>query len=237
MSIATQITRSCLTHRSICHMQKRYNAREEIHRYKEPDKFKKHMLASCEPYFKKDYSPKKCVGVGKPDPPDHPLEIILAKEFVEEYKHSDYMLVIWHNYCPFIYYRPYKNTITKLGATFHPLNNKIYRLVTKSLDLQYLDHLWVTRNALITGKIDSLAACVTALKKMPQFCLLAGIIDNNFYDVDHIHKMTESTNIDQCRANTLGILQNPGIQTRSLLSRHIEMINNNGSAELPSKVT
>lgn len=229
MSIISQTPRSFLPRTvNLFLTQKRYNVRQSIHRHTEPHKFKKHMLAACEPYIRKEYiSPEEACKVQQQINQEiglFPMEKILMKELLEDIDKSNFILFIQYNYTKFQSERVYKNTITKLGGKFHALNNKIYREAFKTLNLEEVKDFFVARNALVTGQVESLPGCVNALKKMPQFLLLAGYIDKHIYNVDQLKQISTTTNIDQCRANLLALLDNPAVDLSYYLESHIQAI-------------
>lgn len=223
MSIIQQTRRLLIRHQVLFATQKRFNRREAIHRHVEPSKFKKHMLSAAEPYFKKVYQlpEETCKGVGTPDRELLPLEKILSKELLEDINKSDFILVIQYNYTPFQSDRVYKNTLTKSGGKVHALNNKIYQDALNTLKLDQLSKLtWITRHMLVTGQVDCLPVCVNALKKMPQYVLLAGSIQRHIYNVSQLNSISITNNLDQCRANLLAVLETPAVELSSYLQQH-----------------
>lgn len=222
MSLLTKATRTYIPlHKSFPAFteQKRYNTREAIHRYVEPDKFKKHMLAAAEPYKKRKYvlPSETCKGVSKTTPELHPLQKIYANELVEAINANDFMLFIQHNYTPFQSERVYKNTLMKSGGLIYAHRNVVYREAFDRLEMSILKHLCITRNTLVLGPLKSLAGCVKSLKKMPQFLLLAGCIDKELYSNEQLQLISNTPNLDQCLANLVAILETPGIDMQMML--------------------
>lgn len=227
MSIISQISRLLMRHQNLAITQKRFNRREAIHRFREPDKFKKHMLSACEPYYRKVYKlPEETCKI-KPSERLSllPLEQILVKELLDDLNRSEFILVIQYNYTPFGSDRVYKNTLTKLGGKFHFLNNRIYSEALKTINLNALSSLTqVTKNALVTGQVDNLPGCLVALRKMPQYVLLAGSISGHIYNVDQLKSIAVTNNLDQCRANLLAVLETPAVELSSYLQKHSEQL-------------
>lgn len=240
MSSLTHIPGRLFAQRCLIITQKRYNIREQIHRYVEPDKFKKHMLAACVPYYKRKYAnpEETCKGVPKNKHELHPLDIIYTKELLEDISRKDYILFIQYNYTPFQSERVYKNTITKLGGTFHALNNNIYVETFKSLkDYTDVTSLFVGRNALITGKVESLSQCVKALGKMPQFIFLGGFVDKHLYTVANLRMISNYKNIEDSRSNLLATLTTPALNLSSNLQQLCETLDPQNEAPTETKST
>lgn len=206
-------------------IQKRFSTRESIHRYVEPDKFKKHMLAASEHYYKRKYilQSDSCVGTNSKVHDLHPLQRIYADELLEAVKENDFVLFIQHNYTPFQSERVYKNTLIKSGGLIYSHRNTVYKDVFSNLGLEQVQSLFVTRNTLVLGKIDSLPKCVIALRKMPQFLLLAGCIHNEVYSYEQLQQISASSDLDTCRATLTSILETPAIELYQNLKQYVEM--------------
>jgi ribosomal protein L10 len=203
--------------------QKRYNTREAIHRYVEPDKFKKHMLSASQPYLKRKYKLQSdtCVGVNPKVHELHPLQKIYSNELIEAIEQNDFVLFIQHNYTPFQSERVYKNTLIKSGGHFYSHRNEVYKDAFKRLGIDQVQHLFVTRNSFVIGPIEKLAKCVIALRKMPQFLLLAGCIEKEVYTYEQLQMISKDTNLDSCRATLVSILETPAVE----LSSNLEWLN------------
>lgn len=229
MSLISQVHRGVLlSQRNLIFNQKRFTVRESIHRHVEPHKDKKHMLSACEPYIKRTYlSQEETCRAKIPKIIEmHPLERILVDELLGDIKHSNFILFIQYNYTKFQSDRVYKNTIIKSGGKFHALNNNVYRETFKILNREDICPLFIARNALITGQSDKLTACINALKKMPQYILLAGMIDHHLYELDQLRSIAAAANLDQARANLLSVLTTPSIDLSSHLQQHFEANSN-----------
>lgn len=200
-----------------------YSMREDIRKFREPDKEKKHMLAACEPYFKKVYNLDSdlCKGAAKEKEFElNGMERILHEELLEEIKKSEFVLFIQYSYTKFQFDRVHKNTLTKLGGKFHALNNKIYRETFRTLNMDHILPLFVSRNALLTGETKNLPACVTALNKIPQYILLAGIVDNHLYRHGQLQSIAKADSIEKSRANLLATLYTPSLDLSLYLQSH-----------------
>lgn len=200
--------------------QKRYNVREQLSRYHEPDKFKKHMLHACKPFYKPNFKPQneRCFIAGKQEHVMDPLHEIYAEELFEDIKATNAILFIQHNYTPFQSYRVYRNTIIKSGGKFQSFNNHIYRKALKLMNWNHFDSLLVTRTAAITAQAESLPALVKAIQRMPQFILLAGSIDGNLIDHQTLLNISNSPTLDQARIN-LSMLLHSQAQTLTNILR------------------
>lgn len=197
--------------------------REDIRKFREPDKEKKHMLAACQPYFKRVYKldNETCKGSAQQiDFEMNGMERILHEELLEDIKNSEFILFIHYAYTKFQSDRVYKNTLTKLGGKFHPLNNRIYKETFKTLKYDHVLPLFVCRNALLTGETKDLPACVMALNKMPQYILLAGIIDGHLYRHGQLQSIAKADNVEKSRANLLATLYTPSLDLSSYLQYH-----------------
>lgn len=205
-------------------IQKRFSTRESIHRYVEPDKFKKHMLAASEHYYKRKYISQSdsCVGTNPRVYELHPLQRIYADELSSAVKSNDFVLFIQHNYTPFQSERVYKNTLIKSGGMIYSHRNEVYKEVFSNLGLEEVKNLFVTRNTLVLGKIDSLPNCVKALRKMPQFLLLAGCINNEVYSYEQLQQISATSDLDACRATLTSILETPAIELYQNLRQYVE---------------
>lgn len=229
------LTSKCILNRGLVKNllvnQKRFSVRESIHKFREPHKFKKHMLAACQPYIRRKYltDEETCKVSQQLNRPIelHPLEKILINELLDDIRNSEFVLFIQHNYTKFQSERVYKNTITKSGGKFQALNNNIYRETFKILGHDNLLPLFITRNALVTGNCDQLPACLTVLRKMPQFLLLLGLVNNHLCDVDQLRAISLVNNIDQARVNLLSLLNTPSIDLSYNLQQHCESIDKN----------
>lgn len=222
MSLINSASRTILVARSLISTQKRYSNRESIHRYREPDKFKKHMLAAAQPYYKREYKlpEETCKGI-----PNHefellPIEKIYVNELLEELQKVNYALLVQYNDTLFQNDRVYRNTLTKLGGKFQTYNNKIYKEVFKSLGHASSNFMFVARNALVTGQIESLPACVKALKGMPTFILLGGYVDNNLYDIKMLNSIAQTKDINQSRSILVRTLETPSIELAGILDTY-----------------
>lgn len=227
MSLIVQ-TRNCLLlQRSLPLLtaQKRCNTREAIHRYVEPDKFKKHMLAASEPYIKKKFrlQSETCKGTEPKVLEMEPLQKIYCDELTEAIEKNDFLLFIQHNYTPFQSERVYKNKLIKSGGHFYSHRNVVYEEVFNRLGVNQLQHLCITRNSLVLGPIDALPKCVIALRKMPQFLLLAGYVDKEVYTYEQLQLISGDSNLDSCRATLLSILETPAIDLSYNLGEYVKM--------------
>lgn len=232
MSLIVQ-TKNCLHFQRslpLLTAQKRYNTREAIHRYVEPDKFKKHMLAAAQPYFKRKHrlQSETCKGTSQSVHEMHPLQKIYSNELLEAIEKNDFTLFIQHTYTPFQSERVYKNTLIKSGGHFYSHRNEVYKDVFNRLGANQLLHLCITRNSLVLGPIDALSKCVHALRKMPQFLLLAGYIDKEVYTYEQLQLISRDSNLDSCRATLVSILETPAIDLASNLEEYTRI---NSSAE------
>lgn len=214
-----RLCRGLLARETLLVSQKRYNIREQLSRYHEPDKFKKHMLAACEPFYKPDFRlpNERCNKKPAEDPPLHPLDIIISDELVDEIKQTNAFLVIQYNYTPFQSERVYKNTITKLGGKFHGHNNRIYKRALSILGRPEILNLFVTRNALVTGDAESLPQWVNAIKKMPHFILIAGTIEGYLVNKDFLFSLAQNSDLNMSRSKLSAILSAPGQHLNRLL--------------------
>lgn len=203
-------------------IQKRFNRREEIYRYVEPIKFKKHMLTATQPYIRREYSlPEESCGASEvKENPLHPLESIFIEELLADIKATNFILFIQYTYTEFQKDRVYKNTITKTGCKFHSLNNRIYRETFKELKKPEVVELFVARNALVTGEDINLNKCLLALNKMPQYLLLGGYIDDHFYNVDQLKIIVNAGNIDTIRAHIVNTLATHSINLSGYLQAY-----------------
>mgnify|MGYP000964832038 CR=1 FL=1 len=225
MATLCQVHRSLLSPRALTINQKRYSIREEISKFVEPNKFKKHMLAATQPYFKRKFiSPEDSCKLSPPVHELHPLDIIFSKELAEEINQTNSILFVQYNFTPYQSERKYKNTITKLGGRFHSFNNKIYREAFKILKLDHLNHLFVMRNALISGQAEVIPKCVRALSKMPQLLLIAGCIDRHVYNVDQLKLISSMEDLDRCRGSLVNLLNSPGLNLTAHLQSHSDNI-------------
>lgn len=233
LPIVLRARRTFLGVHSLFVNQQRTNTREAIHRYVEPVKFKKHMLAASEPYIKRKYVQpgESCKGTTSPVIEMHPLDRILCNELVEELKQSEIVLFFQYNYTPFQSERVYINTIIKSGGKLHALKNQVYKEAFTILQMEHTHCLFNGRNGLITGQIDCLPRCVTALRKMPQFILLAGMINNHLYQFDQLKLFAASPSLDQSRANLLNTLTIPASEMYSHLEQHIKQLDSTDSEE------
>lgn len=238
MSIIHQTKCLLLRYQALLITQKRFSNREAIHRYVEPPKFKKHMLSASMPYFKKVYKlpEESCKGLGSSKLELLPLEKILIEELLEDVNKSDFILLIQYNYTKFVNDRPNKNTLTKLGGKVHTLNNRVFRHALDSINLTGLSDLThVTRHMLVTGQLDCLPACVVALRKMSQYILLAGSIEKHIYNVDQLKSISDTSNLDQCRANLLAVLDTPAVELSAYLQKHSETLQSPGCEQKPDQ--
>lgn len=184
------------------------------------------MLAATQPYYKTEYRlpAEKCRGSSIKAHELDPLDKIYVDELTEAIQVNDYVLFLQHNYTPFQSERVYKNTLTKLGGIFRSHKNEIYKEVFVRLEVdRIIQQLFVTRNSLVVGKIESLAPCVKALRRMPQFILLAGCIDRELYNYSQLQSISANPNIDLCRANLLATLETPAIDLAYYLEQYVDM--------------
>lgn len=206
-------------------IQRRFNRREAIHRYYEPHKFKKHMLAYTEPYQRGDFRPhhEKCKGNHSATTELLPISKIYVEELLQDLATREFTLFLQHNYIPYQTERPYRNTITKSGGTFISHKNVVLKEVfLNRLGYDKLKNFFITRNSIVVGPLDKMGACVMALRKMPQFLLLAGLIDKEIVTHDQLQMMAAFSNIDQCRASLVATLETPAIDLAYYLDQHIK---------------
>lgn len=214
--------------------RRHYSLREDIRKFREPDKPKKHMLAACQPYIKRVYKEdsENCGGPAKQLVHElGPLERILCEELLEDLKKSDFILFVQYNYTKFQSDRVYKNTLTKCGGKFHNLNNRIYEKAFGTLKRNDVLPLLITRNALISGQIDNLKPCIKALDKMPQYLLLAGIIEDHLYRHNQLQSIAAAVNLETSRANLLATLHTPALNLSTSLQTLIESSSESGDKE------
>ena len=239
MSLLAQTRQALLLPKLLPSIQKRFSTRESIHRYVEPNKFKKHMLAAAEPYMRRKHevSSETCVGTTLKEIDLHPLDRIYANELLDAINKSGFVLFIQHNYTPFQIERVYKNTLIKSGGTFFSHKNQVYKEVFNTLNIDSVQPLFTTRNSLLVGPVDKLPACVDALKRMTSFLLLAGCIDKNVYTYDQLNLIAMYPNLDSARAQLLATLETPAIDLAYYLEQHSNNMNesqpNDDAAKTP----
>ncbi|KAG9510591.1 Peptidyl-prolyl cis-trans isomerase FKBP14 [Fragariocoptes setiger] len=213
----------------ISQTQVRFNARQEVSRYHEPYKNKKHLLAACQPYYDRDYrSPSEKCTLGKSQIQQvkiHPLEEIYAKELEQDLRDYDLHLLMHRNYVHIQSNRVYKNTIIKLGGKFQQnINNNILRLAFGAVGREEAFRFFYSYNALITGRSDDLAGYLKALKKMPQLPLLAGYVGPYLLNKDQLTLISESNNIEKSLAALSLTLTLQSMQMSRMLERHSQNI-------------
>lgn len=206
-------------------VQKRFNTRESIHRYREPDKFKKHMLAASEPYHRRTYvlPQDSCTGYQPKFHDMEPLDSIYAQELLSAIKSNDFVLFVQHNYTPFQSERVYKNNIIKSGGLFYSHKNIVYKSVFSDLGVSQVENLFISRNSLVLGKLESLPKCVGVFRSMPQFILLAGYIENQVYSYDDLQIFSNNPDLDTNRATLTCILDRPAIDLYQNLQKYVEI--------------
>lgn len=211
-------------------VHKRYSTREAIHRYVEPNKFKKHLLTATQPYFKRKFlSPEEtCKGHNIGAVPLLPLEKIYVEELIEDIKNNNFILFIQYTFTEFQSERVYKNNITKSGGTFHSFNNRVYKEAFKMLNKNEVLSLFITRNALVTGKDNDLVKCVNAIKKMPQFLMLAGYIDGHLYNYEQLLNMSD---LKTSLLRLTSLLSSSAINLSATLEHHSELIKSNDDTQ------
>lgn len=203
--------------------QKRFNRREQIHKYYEPSRFKKHMLAYTEPYYKRNIAPpsETCMGY---QPKVHellPISKIYADELEETVNQSEFVLFIQHNYIPARVERPSRNTITKSGGEFISHKNVVLKEVfCNRLGYEKLNHLFIIRNSLVVGPLDRLGACVLAINKISQFLLLAGLIEKELIFHDQLQAIAVQPSLDSARASLVATLETPAQDLVYNLEQH-----------------
>lgn len=213
--------------------QKRFNRREAIHRYHEPNKFKKHMLSATQPYYRKEFvlTEETCRGYVMQETPLHPLEKIYVNELVDKINQSNFLLFVQYTYTIFQNDRVYRNTITKTGSQFNDYNNKVYKEALNILGRNQATHLLVTRNALITGTYESLPKCILSLNKMPEYILLCGYIDDHLYNIDQLKLITSMKDLNTSRANLVATLTTPSINLYSYLETYTDQNKTNSEKD------
>lgn len=152
-----------------------------------------------------------------------PLQRIYVEELVEAIKTNDFVLFIQHNYTPHQVERVHKNTLIKSGGQFYSHRNVVYKEVFANMGLDRVQHLFITRNSLVLGKFDCLSTCVKALRRMPQFILLAGCIENELYSHRELQIIGDNPSLDMNRANLTGLLETPAIELYQNLKQYVEM--------------
>lgn len=184
------------------------------------------MLAACEPYIKRVYTLQEetCKGTARKIDKIHPLERLLVNDLVDDINQNDFVLFIQYNYTKFQAERVYKNTLTKLGAKFHSQNNNVYKETFRTLNYNYLNGLFIGRNAIITGKLESLPPSLRALRKMPTLLLLAGMVDKHLYNVNQLRSISNQSDLNLCRADLLSTLNSPAQTLSSYLKEYSETI-------------
>lgn len=204
-------------------IQVRFSIREEIHKYREPDKFKKHMLHATQPYFKRVYRlpSESCKGISNNRHPLHPLEQIYRQELVEAVKSSEFFLIFQYNWTPFQSERVYKNTLIKAGCQLQIYNNNVYKAAfLEDLGLKELDNIFVTKNGVVTGATKDLPTIVDAFKNMNEFMLLVGHIGGQLYEADQLNKIASMKDILTSRQELLSTLTSPSIILADQLHIH-----------------
>ncbi|KAI2796172.1 hypothetical protein RDWZM_007434 [Blomia tropicalis] len=197
-------------------VQVRYRKAVSFRRYKQPDFRQKLLLAVCEPIFPRDHRPssEKCFNLTElPPKPDHPYDVLLAKDLLDELKNSSIAIIFHQNQMNTNERRLLKNEYEHEGFALRYYNRDIVRIACTETRFKPLNDFAVDYHftILFGNKIEKIPKLIRIAKKYPGVIPIAALLDQRrLLTIKQLETLPELINLDTQRAmlcHTLNVAQ------------------------------
>lgn len=202
--------------------QVRYRKAIYFRKYHQPDFRQKLLLAACEPVYAIDRRPEseKCFNLTPhPPKPDHPYDILLAKDMTAELESSALVCFFHQNQMSSIDRRLVMNEFTKEGMTLRYYNRDIARLACANTRYAPLLHFAVGLNftVLFAPTTEKILKIKRIAKKYSEILLLGAMVDRRrLLTVEQLDELALMGDLDTQRAmltHTLTVSQQGLLQS------------------------
>ncbi|XP_013782398.1 39S ribosomal protein L10, mitochondrial-like [Limulus polyphemus] len=206
-------------------MQVRHRGKVRVRNPREPHFPRKLILEATKPVFPKPSQPdwERCkeISITLKEQPVHPYEQLLAKELMKELKESRLIAFFHRNPITEEEKKKIRNMLFKQNFHLRTYNNSTVRLALRGTPYESILHLITSHNAMVFSPEDHAVKLLQLDKKMPQFILLGGIIDNRLLSREgfRVYSQLPSLKVMQAQVSaTLSIASGGRLST--LLNHH-----------------
>lgn len=215
----------------------RYRKQIFIRKYKQPTYEKKLLFAVCEPVKPQDRRPmaEKCFNLTPyPPKPDHPYDVLLAKDMTDELANSGLVCLFHQNEITTPEKKLLSNAYQHEGMAMRYYNKDIVRICVEGTKYAPILNLATQYffTVLFAPDISKIPKIIRLAKKYPQVALMGGMVDGRrLLTLKQLEELAKMPDLDTQRAilchtlNTAqqGLLQSlnhHSSQLSQLLSTH-----------------
>ncbi|XP_076368657.1 mitochondrial ribosomal protein L10 isoform X2 [Tachypleus tridentatus] len=206
-------------------MQVRHRSKVRVRNPREPHFPRKLMLEATKPIISKPTEPvwERCTEISKTiiEMPIHPYEQLLANKLMKEWKESRLIAFFHRNPITEEEKKKIHNMLFKQNFHLRTYNNSTVRLALTGTPYESILHLITSHNAIVLSPEDRALKLLQLDKKMPQFILLGGIIDNQLLSREGLRAYSQLPSLEVMQAQVCATLSMAsGGHLSSLLSHH-----------------
>ncbi|XP_023234491.1 39S ribosomal protein L10, mitochondrial-like [Centruroides sculpturatus] len=195
---------------------------------REPHFVRKCMLEVCKPIYRKDETPdfQRCSRAKiEEEKFIHPYEQLLAKQAMNEWNASRMVCFFHHNSLTDEEKRIISNMLFKQGMYLRHYNNSVMKLALQGTIYEAALCLVQSYSAYLFSPEPNVSRLLKLSKKMPQYILLAGIIDNHFLSREELLNYSTLPSLEIMQSQICNTLMLSSTQMITTLSHHLTELN------------
>lgn len=206
----------------------RFRKRINIQRPAPPHYERAKVLKVCRPYY---FDPRKGMALAdlceKPievepavESVENPYERILAREVLNWFNHS--RLVAFFHSNPISADDRFQVNIMLKKQNMHlkQYGKKVVRMALEETKYEPVLTLFTSRNVMVFSEEPQVAKLLKLKKRMPQFILMAGIVDDRFMSVNEMEKYRNMPDLPTAQAGLVAVLNSAAVQLTQNLMHH-----------------
>lgn len=151
---------------------------------------------------------------------ENPYERILAREVLNWFNHS--RLVAFFHSNPMSADDRFKVNIMLKKQNMHlkQYGKKIVRMALKETEYEPVLTLFTSRNFMVFSEEPQVAKLLKLKKRMPQFILMAGIVDDRFMNVKELERYSKMPDLQTAQAGVVAVLNSAAVRLTQNLTHH-----------------
>jgi len=151
---------------------------------------------------------------------ENPYERILAREVLNWFNHSRFVAFFHSN--PISADDRFKVNIMLKKQNMHlkQYGKKIVRMALEETKYEPVLTLFTSRNFMIFSEEPQVAKLLKLKKRMPQFILMAGIVDDRFMSLKELERYSNMPDLQTAQAGVVAVLNSAAMQLTQKLTHH-----------------
>ena len=207
--------------------------RIQTRKYRQPHFENKLALALCEPVRKIDRRPsyERCSNARKAEKAwqVHPWEEMIAADLKSELLESRLVAFYHMNAMKSLDRRSAVNMLFKKGFMYRQFARVVYQMAIK--DTKYASLSTFLNDSpytcLVTSRTENVGELLKLDKKMPDFVLLFGVVDDKILRKDELIAYSQLSSLEQQHANLCATLDSSAQAVSSNIGYHLSMLSSN----------